>query len=110
MTSLAEATREELKQALAVLDDPYKPYKDALKAGKRVRINGSAWYGSLSSFNWNADPKLYEIEPDKPELCCDHAPEQSTVHKPTANADKKGWPSEDGNGGGHPTTAPTYSF
>jgi len=76
MTSLAEATREELKQALAVLDDPYKPYKDALKAGKRVRCNGGEWHSLELYLRWELPPEDYEIEPGQPKLYCGHTEEE----------------------------------
>jgi len=74
---VTEATREELEAALAALDDPYKKFKDALKAGKRVRYTGHGWRTKDDiPFRWNAPPEMYEIEPDQPELYCGHTLEQ----------------------------------
>jgi len=45
-------------------DDPYKKFKDALKAGKRVRFKNYPWASDISLFDWNCPPEEYEIEPD----------------------------------------------
>jgi len=76
---VSEATKEELEAALATLDDLYKPFKDALKAGKRVRCYGGPWYAvtdkNFIGFSWTLPPEEYEIEPE-PILYCGHTKEE----------------------------------
>jgi len=78
MTLIAEATREELEQALEALDvdDPYKPFKEALKAGKRVRCDGWVWLAKGDHVHWDFPPEAYEIEPDQPTLYCGHTAQE----------------------------------
>jgi len=90
---VSEATREELEAALAALRfkdeyfssdagtfvfdvDPYKPFKDALKKGKRVQYIGHGWRTKDDiPFHWNAPPEMYEIEPE-PQRYCGYTLEQ----------------------------------
>jgi len=90
---VSEATKEELEAALAALKfkdegfssdagtfvfdvDPYKPFKDALKEGKRVQYIGHGWRTKDDiPFCWNAPPEMYEIEPE-PQLYCGYTEEQ----------------------------------
>jgi len=73
---VSDATKEELEAALAALDDPYKKFKDALKAGKRVQYIGHGWRTKDDiPFCWNAPPEMYEIEPE-PQLYCGYTEEQ----------------------------------
>jgi len=46
--------------------DPYKPFKDALAAGRRVRCFKTNWQSDPNEFTWSADPDDYEIEPEDP--------------------------------------------
>jgi len=66
MKLVNEATKEELEAALAKLNDPYKKFKDALVAGKRVRIRGvDAWASKDDSMIfWCKPAEDYEIEPE----------------------------------------------
>jgi len=65
MKLLNEATKEELEAALAKLNDPYKKFKDALDAGKRVRMCGFPWHiKEDDTFTWSNPPEEYEIEPE----------------------------------------------
>jgi len=56
--------------------DPYRKFKEALQAGKRVRFQKGAWCNTASDFSFNCPPSDYEIEPDKPTLYCGHTAEQ----------------------------------
>jgi len=67
MRLVCDATKQELERALDALrlptPDPYKKFKDALAAGKRVRCSpGGIW--STGVFNWMWEPSAYEIEPE----------------------------------------------
>jgi len=78
MKLVSEATKEELKAALAALDDPYREFKEALEAGKRVRCAGFAWRTKYDTpFCWNAPLNQYEIEQEpEPQLYCGYSEEQ----------------------------------
>jgi len=73
MKLVSEATKEELEQALAALNDPYKPFKDALNAGKRVRYKRYPWRTCTKLLSWDGAPEDYEIEP---KLYCGHTEEE----------------------------------
>jgi len=65
MLLVHEATKEELEAALAKLSDPYKKFKDALVAGKRVRFRYGGWKTYKEcTYTWNSKPEDYEIEPE----------------------------------------------
>jgi hypothetical protein len=57
--------------------DPYQHLKDALAAGKRIRLKSNAWFGSAAWFGMEIAPKFhypaadYEIEPE-PEPALGH--------------------------------------
>jgi len=73
---VSEATKGELEAALAALDDPHKKFKEALKAGKRVRHCNGPWIDDAQDFAWDCPPEDYEIETGQPELYCGYTEEQ----------------------------------
>jgi len=81
MKLTSDEIKEGREQVLAALDDnhddPYKPFKRALRDGKRVRLTGMPWRGGEEYFQWCKPPGMYEIEVNPSlNLYCDHTAEQ----------------------------------